>query len=87
MLVDCNINKLTNNTRNEVSFFIFFSLQFILVLLGMFMDVKIGVFTLMLTFVMTCIVLQRCSSSGVDLSLSLNGMFYLFLALGVFYLF
>ena len=86
MLVDCNINKLTNNTRNEVSFFIFFSLQFILVLLGMFMDVKIGVFTLMLTFVMTCIVLQRCSSSGVDLSLSLNGMFYLFLALGVFYI-
>ena len=52
----------------------------------MFMDVKTGVFTLLLVFSMTFVILGRCSSQNFDMSRAKNGMMYLFAGVGVFYL-
>ena len=50
------------------------------------MDVKTGVFTLILTFIMVFVVIARCKMREIDLSLARNGMLYLFLFPGLFYI-
>ena len=73
-------------TYSASSFYLLFALQLFLVAAGMFINVKTGVMTLLLVLVMTPYILIRCSSQGFDLSRARNGMLWLFLFIGVFYL-
>ena len=81
------LNPLNKNIKSESSFFIYFALQFLLIALGMFINVKVGATTLLLTLLMTFVVLIRCSSQGYDMSHAKNGMFYIYIVPGAYYLF
>ena len=88
MTIETNTSKpLTKGIKSEGSFFIYFALQFIIITLWMFMNVKVGVMTLTLTVLMTFVVLMRCSSQGYDMSHAKNGMFYIYIISGFYYLF
>lgn len=88
MTIEANRSKsLSKDIKSEGSFFIYFALQFILITLSMFMNVKIGAMTLALTLLMTFIVLIRCSSQGYDMSHAKNGMLYIYIIPGIYYIF
>lgn len=88
MTIEANtLNPLNKNIKSESSFFIYFALQFLLIALGMFINVKVGATTLLLTLLMTFVVLIRCSSQGYDMSHAKNGMFYIYIVPGAYYLF
>lgn len=80
-----NIN-ICQEPKSENSFFFFFAMQFFFFILNMFLNVKIGVTTLLLTFIMMPIILMRCSSKGYNMSHGFNAMTYLFIISGIFYL-
>ena len=73
-------------STSDYSFYVYFALQFSFVAMGMLFNVKVGVFSLLLTLIMIPIVLGRCSSLGYDMRRSKNGMLYIYIILGFFYL-
>lgn len=88
MTIEANKSKpLSKDIKSESSFFIYFALQFLLIALGLFVNIKIGAMTLLLTLLMTIIVLIRCYSQGYDMSHAKNGMLYIYTILGFYYFF
>ncbi len=81
-------DKRYNSQANysEPSFYVLFFLQFLIVAANMFVDMKTGVCTLLLVVVMTPIILARCNSQNFEMSRARNGMMYLFIAVGIYYL-
>ncbi len=51
----------------------------------MFVNMKTGVMTLMLTFAAIPVIIARCNSRGIDLSCCKNIMLYLFLFISIYY--
>ncbi len=86
-------NKLQNNInvleskKSEIIFFIYFSLQFLFIIMNTFLEIKMGAFTLLLTLIMGPIILLRCAAKNYDLSHAKNGMMYLFILPAVYYAF
>ena len=76
----------TKNTSSDYSFYIYFALQFSFVAAGMFFNIKVGVLSLLITLLMIPIVLGRCSSQNYDMDRCKNGMLYIYIFLGIFYL-
>ena len=87
MMIDQSNTLQHKDSSTEKSFYLYFSLQFLLIVMGMFMDVKTGVFTLLLTLIMTPVILGRCSSKQFDFSPAKNGMMFLFILPGIYYFF
>ena len=79
--------KTYENSRSATSFYVLFALQFMLIVGGMFINIKTGVMTTLLVLLMTPIILSRCSSLKFDLSRGRNVMLGLFVFIGVFYIF
>lgn len=73
-------------TSSEYSFYIYFALQFLLVALGAFFNIKTGILTLLLTFVAIPIILGRCSAQEFDMSRGKNAMTFIYIILGLFYI-
>ncbi len=86
MMNEDEIKYNSRDNHSASSFYVLFSLQFLILVASMFMNVKTGVCTLLLVLVMTPFILIRCSTQGYDLSRARNGMVLLFSLSGVFYL-
>ena len=85
MIIDKQLEaSATNKVYSESSFYVFFAIQFFLVAAGMFVNVKVGVTTLMLAVIMAFVILGRCSSQGFDMSHTKNGMMYIYIFMGIF---
>ena len=52
----------------------------------MFVDIKIGIVTMMLVLIMSCIIIARCNAGGFDMSRAKNGMMYLYIVGLIFFL-
>jgi hypothetical protein len=70
---------------SDSSFYVFFIMQFLLVMGNMFADVKTGVLTMLFSFILFGAVAGRSSSIGLGLSRGRNVMFVMFAIIGVFY--
>ena len=85
MIIDKQLEaSATNKVYSESSFYVFFAIQFFLVAAGMFVNVKVGVTTLMLAVIMAFVILGRCSSQGFDMSHTKIGMMYIYIFMGIF---
>lgn len=69
---------------SATGFYTLYALQFILVMMTMFVDVKLGVATLSVTTIIFLLYFMRHAYSPMDFSQSRNKMLYLFLGFGVF---
>ena len=86
MTINNKEEKIHEDNRSAISFYILFALQFILVAGGMCVNIKTGVSTSLLVLLMTPFILSRCSSLNFDLSRTRNGMMGLFVFIGIFYI-
>lgn len=74
-------------TNKAIGFYLLFASQFLLIAGKMFMDVKVGLFSLVFTILFLAIALiQLNNDETTDWSPGVNGMLYLYSAWGIFYL-
>ncbi|WP_291584040.1 O-antigen ligase [Bacteroides sp.] len=84
MTINTKEEKIYEDNRSAISFYILFALQFMLVAGGMFVNIKTGISTSLLVLLMTPFILSNCSSQNFDLSRIRNGMTGIFIFIGVF---
>ena len=72
--------------HSEQGFYTLFGLQFLLVIGSSFVDLKLGVTTLLLCLVITTLTLIRSHYKRIDWHESLNGMLWCYLFLGIYYI-
>lgn len=74
-------------TNKAIGFYLLFASQFLLIASKMFMDVKVGLFSLVFTIMFLVIVLvQLNNDETTDWSPGVNIMLYLYSAWGIFYI-
>jgi len=69
---------------SKYSFYTLFSLQFLLIVSGMFVDIKTGVITLIFTLVSLGLLIPWATYERVDWRPVKNGMLYIYLIWGIF---
>jgi hypothetical protein len=84
---DVELEKQKTWGDNDKYFLWYFALQFAMIAGGMIVNIKVGVMTMLMTFVIIPLVMGRATSSGFGTSRSENMMVYMFATILLFYLF
>lgn len=84
MMNDEELNKEADSGKSESAFYILFAIQLILIAIGMFMPIQMGLTTLPLFTLLAIITLIRCNSRQLNKRQGNNIMVHLFICLGIF---
>jgi hypothetical protein len=84
---DEDIEKRKTWGESDNYFLVYFALQFAFIAAGMFVSLKVGVMTMLITLMIVPFIMSRATASGFGTSRSDNIMVYLFGFMGLFYLF
>lgn len=84
MMNDEELNKEADSGKSESAFYILFAIQLILIAIGMFMPIQMGLTTLPLFTLLAIITLIRCNSRQLNKGQGNNIMVHLFICLGIF---
>lgn len=87
MTMNNELYKEQNPDQSEITLLFLFSVQLVLIVVGMFIPIRMGITTLPLVIALSIVTLMRCTNRETDWKRGQNVMFSLFLAWGAYCLF
>ena len=81
------LQKKRDPDQSEIAFYLLFSVQLVLIAIGIFVPIRMGVTTLPLVIALSMITLMRCTGQETDWKRGQNVMFGLFMVWGAYCLF
>ncbi|MCB6721657.1 hypothetical protein LI136_21720 [Bacteroides fragilis] len=86
-MMNDELQKKRDPDQSEIAFYLLFSVQLVLIAIGIFVPIRMGVTTLPLVIALSMITLMRCTGQETDWKRGQNVMFGLFMVWGAYCLF